>query len=219
MNFQNKHFLFDFDGVLSKSPDTLFEAWSFAFRRVGGVNIEKCEYFLLEGIGVQKTVGILGEKYNVKPSDYSTIIRLKNDYFRKNYSFTLYEGVSEILTKVRTNGSKTALVTGADKHRILQSVPKDFINHFDVVVTSDDIVNTKPDPEPYIKAAGLLGVEPADCVVLENAPLGIQAAKAAGMFVIAFKSTLSDSYLSDADLILESIIDLLDIIKTDMQEI
>ena len=214
MNFQNKHFLFDFDGVLSQSPYTLFEAWSFAFRRVADVDIGKCEYFLLEGIGVQKTVEILGEKYNVKPSDYSTIIRLKNDYFRKNYSFTLYEGVSEILTKVRTNGSKTALVTGADKHRILQSVPKDFINHFDVVVTSDDIVNTKPNPEPYIKAAGLLGVEPADCVVLENAPLGIQAGKAARMFVIAFKSTLSDCYLSDADLVLESITDLLGLIKT-----
>ncbi len=219
MDFQNKHFLFDFDGVLSQSPYTLFEAWRFAFRRVADVDIKRCEYFLLEGIGVQRTVEILGDKYNVKPSDYSTIIRLKNGYFRKNYSFTVYEGVYDIIRKVRTNGSKTALVTGADKHRILQSVPKDFINSFDILVTSDDIVNTKPSPEPYTKAASLLGVDPGNCVVLENAPLGIQAGKAAGMFVVAFKSTLSDCYLSDADLILESITDLLGLIKTNTKEI
>ena len=214
MNFQNKHFLFDFDGVISQSPYTLFEAWRFAFRKKANVNIEIEEYYLLEGIGVQKTIEILGSKYNVNPSNYQTIIELKDDYFKKNYTFTVYDGVYEVINMLKNNEVKMALVTGAKRDRILESVPKNFITQFDVLITSDDIVNTKPNPEPYIKTAKLLNVKSKDCVVVENAPLGIQAAKSAGMFVIALKTTLSESYLSNADLILGSIVDLLKFIKS-----
>jgi len=212
-NFRNKHFLFDFDGVISQSPYTLFEAWNFAFSRIANLDIEKEEYYLLEGIGVQKTAEILGNKYNVNPSDYQNIIKLKDDYFKKNYTFTVYDGVHEVINELKKNRVKMALVTGANKYRILESVPKDFINQFDALITSDDIVNTKPNPESYIEAAKLLNVESKDCVVIENAPLGIQAGKTAGMFVIALKSTLSEHHLSNADLILESIADLLGFIK------
>jgi len=209
----NKHLLFDFDGVISQSPRTLFEAWSFAFRKAVQVDIEQEEYYLLEGIGVQKTVDVLGNKYNVSPSNCQTIIKLKDDYFRRNYAFTVYDGVHEVMNRLKSNGVKMALVTGANRYRILESVPESFIDQFDILITSDDIANTKPNPESYIKAAKLLNVEPKDCVVLENAPLGIQAAKAAGMFVIAFKTTLSECHLADADLILESIADLLKLIN------
>lgn len=213
INLWNKHLLFDFDGVISQSPWTLFEAWSFAFRKAVQVDIEEEEYYLLEGIGVQRTVEILGNKYNVNPSNYQTIIKLKDDYFRRNYTFAVYDGVYEVISRLQSNGVKMALVTGAKKYRILESVPKNFINQFDILITSDDIVNTKPNPESYIKAAKLLSAESKDCVVLENAPLGIQAAKAAGMFVIALKSTLSECHLSNADLILGSIVDLLKFIE------
>ena len=169
---------------------------------------------MLEGIGVQKTVEILGNRYGVNASNFEAIVSLKDDYFTRHYTFAVYDGVYEFINSLKNKGIKTGLVTGADKHRILESVPKDFINQFDVLVTSDDIVNTKPSPEPYVKAAKLLNVESKDCIVLENAPLGIQAGKAAGMFVIAFKSTLSECHLSNADLILESIVDLLKLIKT-----
>ena len=76
-----------------------------------------------------------------------------------------------------------ALVTGAKKYRILENVPKNFIDQFDVLITSDEIFNTKPNPEPYIKAAKLLDVKSKDCVVVENSPVGIQAAKSAGMLL------------------------------------
>ncbi len=168
---------------------------------------------MLEGIGVQKTVEILGNKYGVNASNFEAIISLKNDYFTEHYTFAVYDGVYELIDSLKNKGIKRGLVTGADKHRILESVPKYFINQFDVLVTSDDIVNTKPSPEPYVKAAKLLNIESKDCIVLENAPLGIQAAKAAGMFVIALKSTLSECHLSNADLILDSIADLSKLIE------
>jgi beta-phosphoglucomutase len=168
---------------------------------------------LLEGIGVQKTAEILGNKYEVNASNFEAIIGLKDDYFTKHYTFAVYDGVYELIESLKNKGIKIGLVTGADKHRILESVPKNFVSQFDVLVTSDDIANTKPSPEPYVKAAKLLKAESKDCIVLENAPLGIQAAKAAGMFVIAFKSTLPECYLSNADLILESIVDLLKLVE------
>lgn len=71
------------------------------------------------------------------------------------------------------------------------------------LVTSDDVINGKPDPEPYLKGATLLGYEPAKCVVLEDAPAGIQAAKSAGMKVIGMASTYLPSQLGAADAIID----------------
>jgi mannitol-1-/sugar-/sorbitol-6-phosphatase len=66
------------------------------------------------------------------------------------------------------------------------------------LVTADDIKRGKPDPEPYLKGASLLGVLPRDCVVVEDVPAGIRAGKAAGARVIALRTTTSDQELNNA---------------------
>ena len=66
------------------------------------------------------------------------------------------------------------------------------------MVTSTDIVNGKPHPEPYLKGAGLLGIAPEDCVVFEDAPAGIRSGKAAGSRVLAFQTTEEDELLREA---------------------
>jgi mannitol-1-/sugar-/sorbitol-6-phosphatase len=66
------------------------------------------------------------------------------------------------------------------------------------LITSNDIVHGKPDSEPYLKAASLLGFAPRDCLVVEDVPAGIRAGKAAGARVIAFKTTVPESALLDA---------------------
>jgi sugar-phosphatase len=66
------------------------------------------------------------------------------------------------------------------------------------MVTSTDIVNGKPHPEPYLKGAGLLGLAPRDCVVFEDAPAGIRSGKAADSRVVAFQTTESDELLRQA---------------------
>jgi mannitol-1-/sugar-/sorbitol-6-phosphatase len=68
-----------------------------------------------------------------------------------------------------------------------------------VAVTADDVARGKPDPEPYLTAARALGVDPAACVVLEDAPAGIVAGRAAGMTVIALRTTHGDDELDGAD--------------------
>jgi sugar-phosphatase len=66
------------------------------------------------------------------------------------------------------------------------------------LITSDDVQHGKPDPEPYIKAARTLGLAPADCIVVEDAPAGIRAGKAAGARVLALRTTAPDSELTQA---------------------
>jgi sugar-phosphatase len=68
----------------------------------------------------------------------------------------------------------------------------------DRLVTCDDIKNGKPDPEPYLKGASLLGISPKDCIVVEDAPAGIRAGNAAGARVIACRTTASEAELKDA---------------------
>ena len=72
----------------------------------------------------------------------------------------------------------------------------------EVLVTSDDVTHGKPHPEPYLKGAELLGVRPADCLVIEDAPAGIQSARAGGMKVVGITSTYAADKLSAADAVI-----------------
>jgi sugar-phosphatase len=75
----------------------------------------------------------------------------------------------------------------------------------DVLVTADEITNGKPDPEPFLLGAERLAVDPADCVVLEDAPAGITAGRAAGARVIALRTTHADADLAGADAVADSL--------------
>jgi sugar-phosphatase len=74
-----------------------------------------------------------------------------------------------------------------------------------IMVPADEVTRGKPDPEPYLKAAQLLGVDPRECLVIEDAPAGIRAARAAGMKVIALTSTYPASELTEADAIVPAL--------------
>lgn len=72
----------------------------------------------------------------------------------------------------------------------------------EALVTSDDVTHGKPHPEPYLKGAGLLGFSPTDCLVIEDAPAGIQSARAAGSKVIGLMSTYAAGALDQADAVI-----------------
>jgi mannitol-1-/sugar-/sorbitol-6-phosphatase len=75
----------------------------------------------------------------------------------------------------------------------------------EVLVTSDDVTNGKPHPEPYLKGAGRLGFSPADCLVIEDAPAGIESALAAGTTVIGITSTYGVGALEQADAVIRKL--------------
>ncbi|HEY6369917.1 MAG TPA: HAD family hydrolase [Candidatus Sulfotelmatobacter sp.] len=111
-------------------------------------------------------------------------------------SIDLVQSIPERLWGVVTSGSRL-LATNRLRHCGLP-VPK-------ALVTSDDVTHGKPDPEPYLKGAELLGFRPADCLVIEDAPAGIQAAHAAGTTVIGITSTYGVNALEQANAVIRKL--------------
>jgi HAD superfamily hydrolase (TIGR01509 family) len=94
-------------------------------------------------------------------------------------------GAKELLTEVQAAGIPIGLVTSTVRRLADTAIDALGRDYFTVTVAGDEVEHTKPHPEPYLKAAGLLGVDPAGCVVLEDSPTGTAAAEAAGCVVVA----------------------------------
>jgi HAD superfamily hydrolase (TIGR01509 family) len=115
-----------------------------------------------------------------------------------------YPGVIEFIASLRDAGTKLALVTSSlrvEAETVLKAFEID--DSFEAVVTADDIEHGKPDPEGYLKGAAALGVEPQQCVVIEDAPSGVAAAHAAGMECVVVLNTHTQTELAEADLKLD----------------
>ncbi len=84
-------------------------------------------------------------------------------------------------------------------------LPKKIYKLFDVIVAGNNVKKGKPHPEPYLKAAKLLNLKIDECVVVENAPYGIESAKCAGMYCIAISTSLPREFLTRADVVIDDI--------------
>ena len=93
-------------------------------------------------------------------------------------------GARELLTELREQGIPTALVTMSISRMAHHIADRLGFVGFDAVVSGDDVVNSKPHPESYLRGAELLGVNPADCIAIEDSEPGIRSAAAAGTVVI-----------------------------------
>lgn len=92
-------------------------------------------------------------------------------------------GARELVEAVRSAGIPTGLVTNTNRPLVEVTLPT--LGQFDVVVCGDDVERPKPDPQPYAYAAARLGVDPRDCVAIEDSPVGVLSARSAGCAVIA----------------------------------
>lgn len=99
-------------------------------------------------------------------------------------------GAKELLQLLRKRGVKTALVTMSLRSMALQVVDAIEFDAFDVVVAGDDVIHGKPHAEPYLKAAQLLGVKPADCIAFEDSISGILSAEAAGTKAVGIPNVM-----------------------------
>ena len=199
-----KAVLFDFDGVIGKTMEDNYQAWKYAFSKYN-IDIDKNEYFLLEGFNTKKVAWHFLAGGIKNANAVAEIIEAKEKYYFENNSFSLYEGVEFLIDRLKNKGYLLGLVSGANYIRLSKSLEQKFLSKFDVVITGDKVDNCKPHPEPYLKAARNLSVNASDCAVIENAPVGIESAKEAGMFCIAICSTLDKSYLKEADMVVDNI--------------
>jgi beta-phosphoglucomutase len=176
------------------------EAWQHAFSRYKTTVKEK-DFYYLEGRGVKSVVEMLTDKYGIDTRQRQIIMEEKIRYYNSIFKAEFYDGLYSLLDTLRKRGLKLGVVTGGLRNRVTAIISEFFDGYFSAIVTSDDVENTKPFPEPYLKGAHLLGLKNNQCVVVENAPMGIKAAKNAGISVIAITSTLEKEDLKEADYI------------------
>ena len=197
--------IFDVDGVLVRSMEKHAEAYAAAFRG-HGVEIAQHEVFRNEGRGSRDVAVMLSKERNLGLTEeqLDAVAKEKQRVFASFGPMPRYPGVNELIDRLHGRGLRLAMVTGTSRFNVQNHFP-DLLAKFDVIVTADDVKRTKPDPEPYLTALAKLGLAADECVVVENAPLGIRSAKAAGLRVIAVTSTNPPDALKEADRIIERV--------------
>ena len=135
------------------------------------------------------------------------MIKEKNFYFLKNSKLIFYPGIIPLIKYLHKEKYYICIVTSGSKIRVLRSLPKDFIKYFDNIITGDDCKRGKPFPDPYLKALRHSKFKNKECLVYENAPLGILSAKRAKIKTVAVTNTMDKINLKNANYIVNSAMD------------
>ena len=199
-----KAVLFDMDGVIVDSMPYHYLAWYEALRPLG-IRVSVFEVYLREGERWDKSLKDFLTQSGITPSSrtLAKIFRLRQRFFHRYFKRRLFEGVGEFLRCLKKNGYTLGLVTGTPRCELNKILPSRIKGLFNTIVSGEMVKLGKPHPAPYLKAAQLLGLKPRECLVVENAPLGIRSAKAAGMFCAAITTSLPKEYLKQADIIVD----------------
>ncbi|MBO4802768.1 MAG: HAD-IA family hydrolase [Bacteroidaceae bacterium] len=185
---------FDMDGVLFDSMPGHAFAWAKVMTEYG-LPMKEVDAFVNEGRTGIGTISIFTQRYWGRDATEEEAREL---YRRKTIVFNEYmasrggeapeiPGAGAVLNKVRACGMKRVLVTGSAQQSLLTRLEQHYPGHFtaDLMVTGDDVRYGKPNPEPYLMALKKAGVTANEALVVENAPLGVRAAVAAGIPTIA----------------------------------
>lgn len=214
---QPKAVLFDMDGVLFDSMPAHARSWASVCTGFG-LNISAEEAYMNEGRTAASTINLLTERQwgrKASPQEIEQIYAEKCKAFNACPEAPKMPGAEELLTKVKASGLQILVVTGSGQQSLLERLETHYPEFFsaDRIVSSKDVCHGKPNPEPYLKGLKKAGVRPWEAFVVENAPLGVRAGVAAGIFTIAANTgPLPDKALADegADLIYPSMRSLAD---------
>jgi beta-phosphoglucomutase family hydrolase len=198
-----KGIVFDMDGVLVDSEPVHIDAWNEVFAEF---NLHFSHDWFNNWIGVSDrnfTAKIIQE-YDI-PTDAMKLLEDKRRVFEAKIlqSVPAHKGVKELMPELHKFDK--AVATSSNRSGAMISLTSaDLIHYFKKIVTADDVLHHKPNPDCYLKAAHDLGFEPSECIGIEDSVSGIKAAKAAGLFIIGVATSLPAHFLTDADLILEN---------------
>ncbi|RMH63291.1 MAG: HAD family phosphatase [Calditrichaeota bacterium] len=192
--------LFDFDGVTVDSMQLHYEGWRAVLASYGHT-LRPEDFFIYEGAGVPQIARYLNEKFHLGDEAVLREIGRRVRAHYKGHPVRFFDGFHKVIQLLKDHGLPRAVVTGGSRERVMRTLVEHLNGVFDAVVTLDDVRRSKPHPEPFLKGAEKLGLPPEACLVLENAPLGIQAARAAGCPVWAIQTTLPAHALQEADFV------------------
>ena len=203
--------LIDMDGVLYDSMPNHAEAW---FRAVAPLGIEcsREEFFMLEGSTRRRTINLLFNRAygHDAPEDVSwALYEEKVRQFRSLPEVLPMPDADAMIATLLSHDVRTVLVTGSSQGTLLERLDADYPRAFNEPyrVTGEDVKHGKPAPEPYLKGLERAGVSPHEAIVIENAPLGVQAGVAAGVFTVAVNTgpiPASMLYEAGADVVFDS---------------
>ena len=199
--------IFDLNGTVVADEDEYGEAFSKVLRRLG-VKVNS-HYPHQGGIGVEENWRIFREKYNIKTDKTNSelAVETQQEYLKLIPRITLRDGFENLIEGLRSTGIKIALATSNTWNvveRLFDSLGIE--KYFDSVTTGEEVGEKKPNPEIFEIASDKLVVSPNECLVIEDSSAGMEAAKFAGMKVIAIaRDTLYKKELSKADLVVENL--------------
>ncbi len=212
-----KAIMFDMDGVIFNSMPLHANAWVKAFSEIG-IQFSEYQVYLNEGRTGASTIDEQFLKYFNRHSttdEQHEIYRIKSGFFRQMPSPELICNITDVVDYLAQNDIARTIVTGSGESSTLDRVEKLFNGQFrrELMVTAHDVTYGKPNPEPYLMGLRKLGVAPNEALVVENAPLGIMAGVAAGVFTIGVNTgilTKSDLASAGANIVFDNMLQLLD---------
>jgi HAD superfamily hydrolase (TIGR01509 family) len=178
--------IFDMDGVLIDAMPFHAEAMKIAIKEETNYEIDKKIVYQLEGMPSNNLVKEIFKKYNInKELDQELIDKIserKKQIFKEIEDTHLIEGVPDLIKMLNECKCLKAIVTGAAKKEIELTIDKMIgLKNFDVVVSGEDVEAGKPNSDPFVVALQKMNIKSSECIVVENAPLGVEAANKAGI--------------------------------------
>ena len=220
-----KAVFFDQDGVLFNSMPFHAQSWELAMNE-NGLPFTKNQTYRNEG---RTGASVINEAYRLvhgidAPQEVvEAVYSAKSNHFIRLTGGKLPElipGIKDVLRFLHEHGVQCWVVTGSGQRNLINSLNDTFDNVFSGIISAFDVTHGKPDPEPYLKAWERSGFKKEECMVVENAPLGVRAGKAAGLFTCAVNTgILTDEELraEKADIVLPNMQELLRWFETKIQ--
>ena len=191
--------LFDLDGVLVDTAEYHYLAWKQLADRIG-VAFDRKKNERLRGVPRMASLAILLEELPQKPENLTELADEKNrrylEMIQKITPADLFPGVRQLLDTLRDNHIRIGLGSASKNARTVLN-QLDIASYFEAIVDGSEVEHPKPSPDVFLRGAELIGIPPAQCVVIEDALAGIESAKAAGMYAIGITR---DQPLPGADL-------------------
>ena len=216
-HFEPKAVLFDMDGVLYDSMPRHAIAWQRSMATFG-IHMTEADAYATEGA---RGIDTIRQMVRKQKGEDITLERAQEMYDEKTRQFhlmgeaPLMPGVTGLMEQIHRQGLRIGVVTGSGQRPLINRLLRDFKDYLDEqhIVTAYDVSRGKPAPDPYLMGMQKAGTEPWQTVVVENAPLGVQAGVASRAFTIAVNTgPLPDEALTSqgADLLFQKMIDLRD---------
>jgi beta-phosphoglucomutase len=213
-----KAFIFDLDGVITDTAEYHFLAWK-ALAEDLGITFTREDNEELKGVSrmdsLDKILELGGRTGDFSAAEKEALAEKKNEHYltliQDITPADLLPAIKELISDIKSEGLKLGLAS-ASKNAFTVMDSLGMKSEFDIIVDAKTVVNGKPHPEVFLRAAEMLGVEPEACIGVEDAAAGVQAIKSAGMFAVAVgpKESFESAdlvYASTADLSFEKIVE------------